>query len=150
LIYAIRAVGTDFIKFGRANSLSRRMRELETSSPHDLVPEATAEWHNGQEKAIHAYLSEFAHKGEWFRDGDKPQQVMAWMRDKENGLTLFQAAFRRAERPGTWRYEYKRPSNLHLNARPQARHKSLPTEVAGRRAQREEWWKLNGKSIHEG
>ena len=36
MIYAIRAVGTDYIKFGKAISVGKRLKELECGSAHEL------------------------------------------------------------------------------------------------------------------
>jgi hypothetical protein len=42
VIYAIRAVGTEYIKFGRTESIRQRLKSLETACPHDLHVEALA------------------------------------------------------------------------------------------------------------
>jgi hypothetical protein len=50
------------------------------------------------EITIHVYLEAFAVRGEWFRDGDRPQQLIAWM-SLEDGLAKFQAAFLKGRKP---------------------------------------------------
>lgn len=127
MIYAISAVGSEFIKFGRANSVGRRLKELETACPYDLQILAVADWPDGQESAIHAYLDASYQKLEWFRDGELTRKVIAWLLDAENGLNDFQREFvlsRKFAGPVT-------------------------KKAQGRRAQREQWWKANGKSIQQ-
>lgn len=93
MIYAIRAVGTSFVKIGRAANVGRRMQELETGCPHELHLEASAPWPDGQETAIHAYLRPHCEKYEWFRDSDATARVLDWLNDP-GGLELFMAAWR--------------------------------------------------------
>jgi hypothetical protein len=144
MIYAVRAVGTEFIKFGRANNLARRLKELETGCPYELDVLAVADWPDGQESAIHSYLSETRVKLEWFMDSARAQEVIGFLNDKEHGLTAFQALFVSTAREGTWRYIYKRSENQHLNDGCEL------TGPAKRKAEREAWWRANGKSIHQG
>jgi hypothetical protein len=93
MIYAIRAVGTEYVKFGRAASVGKRMKELETGCPFELHIEAVASWPDGQEKAIHSYLAEHNKKYEWFRDSAKTAQVIEWMNSGDAGLREFRVAF---------------------------------------------------------
>jgi hypothetical protein len=79
VIYAIQAVGTDFIKFGKANSVSKRLKDLEVGNPHELHIVGAADWPDGAETAIHKYLATQCERGEWFRDGELVQQVIGWM-----------------------------------------------------------------------
>ena len=102
MLYAIRAVGTEFIKFGRAKNIGRRLKGMDTGCPHELEVLVVADWPDGQEKAIHLYLADRWHRLEWFKDGDRPQQVIAWMADKQKGLAQFLEALTSAER-GSWR-----------------------------------------------
>lgn len=64
MIYAIRAVGTEYIKFGKARSVGKRLAELETGCPHDLEIIAVADWPDEQEKSVHLYLESLAHRRE--------------------------------------------------------------------------------------
>jgi len=86
VIYAIRAVSTEFIKFGRAANVGKRMETLSTGCPHELELVAVADWPDGQEKAVHLYLQDHCQRMEWFMDGIKAQEVIGWMRDRENGM----------------------------------------------------------------
>lgn len=86
MIYAIRAVGTEYIKFGKAKSVGKRLAELETGCPHDLEILAVADWPDEQERAVHRYLQSQAHRREWFKDGEMAQEVISWMADQENGM----------------------------------------------------------------
>lgn len=93
MIYAIRAVGTEFVKFGKAKSVGKRLQGLETGCPFELHIEAVADWADGIESAIHQYLAEHCQKFEWFRDSDRTAQVIAWMNAGEDGLREFKSAF---------------------------------------------------------
>ena len=59
-----------YVKIGIATDIKRRMRNLTTANPFDLVlllyrgvPTSEAAW---VERDIHARLSGFRHRGEWF------------------------------------------------------------------------------------
>jgi hypothetical protein len=93
VIYAIRAVGTEFVKIGRAKSVGRRLKELDTGCPHELHIEAVADWPDEQETAIHFYLNDHCEKFEWFRDSDSTAKVIEWLRGGESGLRSFRVAF---------------------------------------------------------
>jgi hypothetical protein len=93
VIYAIRAVGTRFVKIGRAKSVGRRLKELDTGCPHELHIEAVADWPDGQESAIHAYLDAHCEKFEWFRDSEKTAKVIEWLQAGEEGLRRFRVTF---------------------------------------------------------
>ncbi len=98
MIYAIRAVGTQFIKFGRASSVGRRMRELETGCPHELSIEAVADWPDGKETAIHQYLSLDCEKYEWFRESDRTAKVIGWLQEGPGGLLSFNTEYQQTVR----------------------------------------------------
>ena len=93
MIYAIRAVGTEFVKIGVAKSVGNRLEQIETHCPHELHIEAVADWPHEQEAAIHLYLSKSNQKREWFKDGERTAQVIAWMQGKDRGLRSFRVAF---------------------------------------------------------
>lgn len=64
-VYFVAAA--EFIKIGRADSIARRLRELQTGCPHDL---SLVAWFSGGSKEERAYHRRFrAHRlrGEWFR-----------------------------------------------------------------------------------
>lgn len=79
MIYAIKAVGTEYIKFGRASSVGRRLKELDTGCPHELEIVAVADWPNGAETAIHRLLESTFQKLEWFRGSAYSEKVVGWM-----------------------------------------------------------------------
>ncbi len=86
MIYAIRCVNTNFIKFGRANNVGRRLKELDTCCPFDLEITAVVNWPDGSETAIHRHLQDQRLKGEWFQDSDTTQRVIGWMLQGVEGL----------------------------------------------------------------
>lgn len=156
MIYAIHAVGTQYIKFGRAQSVGKRLKELETASPHDLHIVAVANWPDGAETAIHKHLQPHWEKGEWFRDSPDTQQVIAWM--MSNALENLQAAI--THRMEAWetrkliaqqaRVKRRREIKEASAARPlptRTRASDLPSwelaanPIAKRRAEREAFWK---------
>jgi hypothetical protein len=108
VIYAIRAVGTEFVKIGVASSVSRRLKELDTGCPHDLHIEAVADWPDSQESAIHRYLSAHCEKLEWFRDSERTSKVISWLQDRSAGLTRFQYEFTKYIGRSDWRSVPKR------------------------------------------
>lgn len=94
MIYAIQAVGTQFIKFGRANSVSRRLSQIETGCPLELNVLAVADWHDGIEKSIHQYLDQHWERGEWFRKSNRTDEIIGFMLDGGAGLEAFLAICR--------------------------------------------------------
>ena len=82
MIYAIRAVGTDYIKFGKAEDVTKRLRELQTGNHIELQVEACCEGGKDEECWIHwqLYQARLHHRGEWFKDGPKAQEIIATMR----------------------------------------------------------------------
>jgi hypothetical protein len=108
MIYAIRAVGTEFVKFGIADNVGNRLKQLDTGCPHELHIEALANWPNGHESAIHRYLRDHCEKFEWFRDSQRTQDVIAWMRDQAAGLTRFQYEFAKFIGKSDWHITPKR------------------------------------------
>jgi hypothetical protein len=91
MIYAIRAVGTEYVKFGRTTNISRRLWVLDTGSPFELAVEAIAPWRDREERRIHDYLSEYRTKGEWFRDSEITASVIALLKDQEKGYKRWKA-----------------------------------------------------------
>lgn len=83
MIYAIRAVGTPFIKIGKAKSVGRRLATLQTHSPFDLEILAVANWEDRRERALHRYLQDAHVRGEWFRECEAMTRVIEWMRAGE-------------------------------------------------------------------
>lgn len=77
MIYAIRALGTDFIKFGKAKDVGKRYNDIQSTSPFELRIEAIADWPDYMERAIHKLLSL---RGEWFSDSPLTQEALEWLR----------------------------------------------------------------------
>ena len=92
MIYAIKAEGTVFIKFGKAASVGKRLKELETASPHELtiIDKLKQERKEANEVALsglyHAHAQgqiekRRAERAAWWKavqsqqyDGEAPQQ----------------------------------------------------------------------------
>lgn len=138
MIYAISAVGTEYIKFGRATSIGQRLRELDTGCPHELNVLATAQWQDGAERAIHRLLAGHRAKGEWFSDCDTARQIIEWMWRGEDGLKDLRAAMSSKTGLPSWTEAIKIK-----------RQQPTLTPQQIRRKQREEWWKLNGSRVNE-
>lgn len=126
MIYAIEAVGTGFIKIGKAGRVGKRLRELECACPHELAILAVADWPDGSEPAIHLYLRSEWERGEWFRDGPKIKEVLSWMVNGQAGLERL-----RAELPMKRERSWVEPVE----------------SVTKRRAEREAWWKAR-EALH--
>lgn len=127
MIYAIRAVGTQFIKFGRAKSVGKRLTELECGSPHELEILAVADWPDEAEKAIHLYLMPILHRREWFLEGNLSQEVLLWMVNGQAGLERLRAE------------TLKEGSPRRVSLARACKSKDVDS-VARRRLQRVEWW----------
>lgn len=82
MIYAIRAVGTDHIKFGRAKDVLIRLSNLQIGCPIELQLEAWCDGGKVEEAWIHwqLYQAGLHHRGEWFKDGPKAQEIIGAMR----------------------------------------------------------------------
>ena len=134
MIYAIRATGTQFIKFGKARSVGKRLVEIQSSSPFELFIEVVADWPNIAEKAIHSYLEPMFERGEWFRDGLITRNVMQWMTIGEDGLHFLQR-----ETGRTLKFSKE---ELRTAPRVSIARTREPKELrlAKRLAQRQAWW----------
>lgn len=86
MIYAIRAVGTNFVKFGKARDVVKRLSCHQISSPFDLRLVASAPWPDSEESMIHLYLSDCRERGEWFNSSSSVERVIGLLRDGELGL----------------------------------------------------------------
>jgi hypothetical protein len=141
VIYAIRAVGTEYVKIGKANSVGTRLKQMETGCPFELHIEAAANWPDAEERRIHRHLEQSYVRGEWYRDGQRLEEVIKLMRaadglevwtaicEAKGWLTpLSVAAQSRAERGGQRPYDLKPLS-----------------PVEQRRKERQEWWRRKGE-----
>src|SRR5437899_128288 len=101
VIYAIKAVGTQFVKIGvtRGDKVGRRLADHQVSSPFELELIAIANWPDTSERQLHHYLAELRERGEWFREGERLSHALRLMADKENGLQAFLAIAIPAKKP---------------------------------------------------
>lgn len=136
MIYAIEAVGSGFIKFGRATSVGKRLKELECACPHDLHILAVADWQDGAETAIHRVLADHRHKGEWLKDCELVKRIIDWMNNKDAGLARLHSEVRKLGGRPRWLEEGA--------GKPNPDNAGIPCL---RRMEREEWWRLHGKSL---
>lgn len=156
MIYAIQAVGTEFIKIGRANSVGKRLKELETGCPHELTIVAVANWPDGAEKAIHRLLAKFNARLEWFINTEETRQVIEWMLNP-NGLELLQRALAKLVEPYSLRHirsirrEQRKAKRLEENRTALGlslacgRDAKSASAESQRRAQRQAWWRVHSQ-----
>jgi hypothetical protein len=79
VIYAIRAVGTEYIKFGYVRgSVERRLGHLQTGCPLSLEVVATCQGDRQTETWIHwrLFKAKAHHRGEWFKDCDEVKKIL--------------------------------------------------------------------------
>lgn len=85
MIYAIRAVGTEFVKFGRTDGLSpkKRLDTMQTGCPYPLELLAVCEGDKATEAFIHMMLRKAGalHRGEWFKWGVDAEAIVGMMKD---------------------------------------------------------------------
>lgn len=138
MIYAIEAWGTGFIKFGKANSVSKRLKELEVGCPFQLHIVAAAPWPDGAETAIHSYLAPDIERGEWYQEGVRADEVLGWMNHKDSsyGLERLRLATGRTIEEGS-----SPPRRLLSRTREKSLSKvERKTAAETRRAERKAWW----------
>lgn len=73
-LYAIRAEGTDLVKFGIAKDVQQRIRQLQTGSPHRLscIVAISTPVARSAETLLHSQLTNIRQHGEWFKiDSDR-------------------------------------------------------------------------------
>lgn len=90
MIYAIHAVGTNYIKFGKAGNVKRRLQTLQGANPHELRVICEADWPDDAEALIHKLLTGSKARGEWFGLDKLAVNILALMRD-EDGLNRLSA-----------------------------------------------------------
>ena len=140
MIYAIRAVNTDFVKIGRAKSVGHRLNEIQTHSPFELEVLAVANYGDAAERIIHQYLEAQWERGEWFRLTPETWQVIEWMRLQEwSGTPLATFAPKYKQPPATKKQAKKRERAIEVI------EPETPADL--RRAQRRAWWKRNGHRL---
>ena len=86
MIYAIRAVGTDYVKFGYSTKgdANDRVAEMQTGCPFELMAIAWCEGSRVDEHRIHARLKRAgAHaRGEWFISCPETETVIWEIRER--------------------------------------------------------------------
>lgn len=86
MIYAIRAVGTDYIKFGYSTKgdAAERAAEMQTGCPFELLPVAWCQGDRSDEHRIHMRLRlAGAHaRGEWFVSCPETDKVLWEIRER--------------------------------------------------------------------
>lgn len=79
MIYFIEAIGAGLVKIGfTERSVSDRLRELQTASPHRLRIAATVDGGLKEESRLHARFAHLAETGEWFRFGPEIHAAIAF------------------------------------------------------------------------
>lgn len=87
-IYFIEAVGLDMIKIGyTARWVSQRLRELQTTSPHELRLLHAFDGGPGDERAAHVRFAKHHHRGEWFKLSDEIRAFLVPRCDSPGGRT---------------------------------------------------------------
>ena len=75
-VYFIHAVRCNRIKIGASADVSRRMYELSTSCPDDLVYLGSVPAKGKQEQKLHKMFYKYRVHGEWF---EADQSIIAWI-----------------------------------------------------------------------
>lgn len=77
-IYLIEAVGAFALKVGfTSGPLEKRLRDLQTGSPHELRLVASQSGSKSDERALHETLEDYRIRGEWFDLRGLPVRVLA-------------------------------------------------------------------------
>jgi hypothetical protein len=78
VIYAIRALGTEYVKFGYTNDVQSRLATLQTGCPWDLELVAQCEGDQATETWVHwrLFQANAHHRGEWFKDCAEVKKVL--------------------------------------------------------------------------
>ncbi len=95
MIYAIHAIGTEYVKFGVTgkDDVMLRLGALQTGCPHELVLLACAQWIDSDERRIHRHLKQTRIRGEWYLLNDKAKHVIESMQQGKEGRRQFIDAF---------------------------------------------------------
>ena len=85
MIYAIRAIGTEYVKFGYTGEAEAksRLRDLQVGSPHELQLIASGPGELALERKIHRRLKKAGEhvRGEWFTYGKEAYKIVWEIRD---------------------------------------------------------------------
>jgi hypothetical protein len=82
MIYAIRALGTNYIKFGYTNNVAKRLSTMQTGCPVDLMLLASCSGDRKTEAWLHLRLlrAKAFQRGEWFNDCEEARQIIEEMK----------------------------------------------------------------------
>ena len=136
MIYAIRAVGTDYIKIGYTTEdlLRTRLSTLQIGCPFELEMIAAGPGTISEEQQLHVLLTAAGrhHRGEWFISSPETDQIIERLK------------------------AYQKPE-VQIPPMQPARKRKLGrileyaeelTPIERRRQQRLDWWKLNGDRLN--
>ena len=93
-VYFIHAVRCNRIKIGASADVSRRMYELSTSCPDDLVYLGSVPAKGKQEQKLHKMFYKYRVHGEWF---EADQSIIAWIEAHRSKDTI-EINYRNAKR----------------------------------------------------
>lgn len=71
VIYLVRCGNTNFYKVGITNKVSRRLKDLQSSNPHEIILIATCIGNKNKEYELQNMMSDFWVRGEWFSIPDE-------------------------------------------------------------------------------
>ena len=146
MIYAIKAVGTPYIKFGYTTyDVRQRLGLLQTGCPHDLELLAFCKGSKADEANIHSRLlrANCRHRGEWFKDCPAAQLILNEMKSGEVEKSIYQftplprkgrlsASLELSKRrTGEWKQQNQRPPRFPSRTRESQIRSSAQLSPAG-------------------
>ncbi len=83
MIYMIRAIGTGYVKIGKASGadIEPRLIQLQVGCPFELRVIARVDCPDYMEGELHRHLYRDAIRGEWFKLGDRTRRVLTIMQN---------------------------------------------------------------------
>jgi hypothetical protein len=163
LIYAIRAEGTEYIKFGVAADIKQRIDLMQTGCPFRLVLVASCPGGKGEETSVHVRLlrAKAHHRGEWFKDCPEAQAIIQEMRERTlltkpaqpnelliaNRRIRLKGAIEERQRGGWKGARAAFPSRARVKLG--VAGDELLAWIERRRAERLEWWESNSPALHQ-
>jgi hypothetical protein len=144
VIYAIRAVGTEYVKFGKAAgaNVQERLRAMQIGCPLKLEFVAVGEGGYKEERQIHLMLkaADKHHAGEWFVMSQEVEQAIQWIKNRSKPFPELPPL-----KPGAKRHRLARMTEHALDltrALEKSGYKPREQDPIKRRQQeRMEWWK---------
>lgn len=153
MIYAIRAAGTDFIKFGSAADVQQRLSTLQTGCPLELEIVAICHGSTPEEAYIHHVLMTKAkahQRGEWFKDCP---EVQAIIKDMQNSRLKAEPAPTHLIHMANRRLRIPVAREPFKPRGPKKERASAPVGLApaqeARKRQREAWWRARQEPAEE-